>query len=244
MVCITGDIHGNIAPLEEICEKNQLTENDIVIVVGDAGLNFFLDERDTKKKERLAQLKPTFFFVHGNHEERPFNIPNYKEKTWKNGKVYVEDEYPNLLFAQDGEYFEIEGMSYLVLGGAYSVDKWTRIQLNLPWYKDEQMTPEMMKHAIDNIERHNFKADIVLSHTCPYKFEPKEKYSPLIDQNSVDKTTEFFLDAVEKKLNYEKWICGHWHINKEVNDKFIFIYDKTLTIETSMDNTEKHNLSY
>lgn len=49
------------------------------MILGDAGLNFFLDERDTEKKERLARQDVTLFCVHGNHEERPENVPGYEE---------------------------------------------------------------------------------------------------------------------------------------------------------------------
>ena len=34
----------------------------------------------------------------------------------------MEDDFPNLLFAKDGEIFDLEGHKAIVLGGAYSVD--------------------------------------------------------------------------------------------------------------------------
>ena len=41
--------------------------------------------------------------------------------------VWVEDKYPNLLFAKDGEVYDFDGYKCLVIGGAYSVDKYWRI---------------------------------------------------------------------------------------------------------------------
>lgn len=49
-------------------------------------------------KEELSQLPITFFCIHGNHEERPYNISTYEEKQWRGGLVFHEEEYLNLLF--------------------------------------------------------------------------------------------------------------------------------------------------
>ena len=47
----------------------------------------------------------------------------YKLQEWNGGKVWVEEAYPNILFAKDGEIYDIAGMKTIVIGGAYSVDK-------------------------------------------------------------------------------------------------------------------------
>ena len=39
MVYITGDTHGNFSDVLLFCEKFELTEKDIVVILGDAGLN-------------------------------------------------------------------------------------------------------------------------------------------------------------------------------------------------------------
>lgn len=33
----------------------------------------------------------TIFVIHGNHEERPYNISSYKESLWNEGTVYYEE---------------------------------------------------------------------------------------------------------------------------------------------------------
>ena len=80
--------------------------------------------RDNYVKERLAQLPITLFCIHGNHEMRPGSIDSYKLITWKGGQAYIEDKYPNLVFAKDGEIYTLADRKVLVVGGAYSVDKW------------------------------------------------------------------------------------------------------------------------
>ena len=138
MTILTGDTHGELDRIEEFVEEYELTREDVIVILGDAGLNYFLDERDEEKKERLAQLSVTLFCVHGNHEERPENIPDYEEMTWRGGLVLYEPDYPNILFAQDGEVYQFGAKRVLVIGGAYSVDKYHRIANSLPWFDSEQ----------------------------------------------------------------------------------------------------------
>ena len=126
MFYVTGDIHGDIIDLRNRCVKNNLTEKDTVIIVGDVGVNYFLNENDIKTKKETLKIKPTIFCIHGNHEARPETIITYSAKRWNGGTVYYEPEFPNLLFAKDGEVYDLDGKQTLVCGGAYSVDKYYR----------------------------------------------------------------------------------------------------------------------
>ena len=45
----------------------------------------------------------------------------------------------------------------------------------------------------------------------------------MIDQTTVDKSTEIWLDSIEKRVKYKAWFCGHWHTNKRI-DKMHFLY--------------------
>ena len=75
-ILITADLHGSPKPIQILSEymkqENQpLTENDIIILLGDVGANFFFNYRDTKYKKKLGKYKVTYFAIRGNHEERP-----------------------------------------------------------------------------------------------------------------------------------------------------------------------------
>ena len=39
----------------------------------------------------------------------------------------------------------------------------------------------------------------------------------MIDQRTVDKSTEEWLDSFEQRLSYKRWYCGHYHTEKEVD---------------------------
>ena len=84
MIYLTGDIHGNPTQVELFCSKMQLTEKDTIIMLGDVGLNYYGGKRDRLPKRILSSLPVTFLCIHGNHENRPQNIPtSYSLKTAK-----------------------------------------------------------------------------------------------------------------------------------------------------------------
>lgn len=169
MIYYTGDIHGSYRNILWVCQKFNLTENDILVILGDVGANYDLSWRDEELKKQLSKMKPTIFCIHGNHEIRPSNIPSYKTKVWNGGMVWYEEAYPNILFAKDGEIFMLEGLAHLVIGGAYSVDKFYRLRMGYGWWEDEQPSEEIKKYVEQQIDNKHF--DIILSHTCPYKYE-------------------------------------------------------------------------
>lgn len=229
MVYLTGDIHGRTNRIVEFAETMTLTKNDTIIILGDVGANYYQDNRDRIRKDDLARLKPTIFCIHGNHECRPCNIGTYELVPWNGGNVWVESEYPNILFAKDGDIYTIEGMKYLVIGGAYSVDKFYRLATFMNWFPDEQPSDEIKSYVEQQIQENHI--DIVLSHTCPIKYEPTEMFLPQVDQSKIDKSTEIWLDSIEERLDYLAWFCGHFHTDKHI-DKMHFMYT---TFETAAD---------
>ena len=104
---------------------------------------------------------------------------------------------------------------------------WTLDYETADWFArrfDEDGT--VYKAQIDKehkMEECGFVVDTVLSHTCPYKYIPREAFLPMINQDSVDDSTEKWLDNIESRLYYERWYCGHWHISKRV-DKLHFLF--------------------
>ena len=221
MVHFTGDIHGS--PMNTVlkAESIGLTTNDTLIMLGDVGANYFGDTRDDFVKASLARIPATILCLHGNHEQRPGTIDSYKTKEWNGGIVWYEEEYPNLLFAKDGEIYTIEGKNYIAIGGAYSVDKHYRLVMGYHWWADEQPSEETKRYVEQQIQQH--KVDVVLSHTCPLKYTPVECFLPGIDQSTVDRSTEEWLDKIEEAVDYTAWYCGHWHTNKHI-DKLTFLF--------------------
>lgn len=228
-VYLTGDTHGGFKRIGVFCERMQTAKEDILIILGDAGINYYGLHRDAYKKEYISKLPITLFCIHGNHEQRPYTIFTYQEQTWHGGTVYVDPEYPNIIFAKDGEIYDFDGQKAIVIGGAYSVDKKWRIvraRGGTPeWWPDEQPSDETKNYVEQQLEKCNWTVDIVLSHTVPLQYEPKEVFLPGIDQSNVDKSTEIWLERIEKRLTYKAWYAGHYHTEKKVDNLQLMFED-------------------
>ena len=72
-IYITGDCHRWFDKIFDFCENNETTTDDIMIIAGDAGINYYLDSSDKKVKKKLSKLPITLVILHGNHEERAWN---------------------------------------------------------------------------------------------------------------------------------------------------------------------------
>ena len=226
MIYITGDKHADFREVFYFCYANETTLDDILIVLGDAGINYYANDKDNELKNSLKEHYPiTLFCIHGNHEERPENIKSNKKKKFHDGIVYYEEDYPNILFAKDGEVYNFNNHKVLVIGGAYSVDKYFRLARGYNWYESEQPDDKIKNKVKKVLKDLDNKVDIILSHTCPYKYLPREMFLEGIDQSTVDNSTEYFLDEIEEMADYNLWYCGHYHTDKEI-DKIIFMFHK------------------
>ena len=163
MTYLTGDIHGAPSGIVRFSKRMNLIKDDIIIILGDVGLNYYQNDRDEETKKTIEHAKATIFCVHGNHEIRPANISSYKTKKWNGGEVWFEENHPNILFAKDGNIYTINSIRYLVIGGAYSVDKFWRLRQGYGWWKDEQPSKEIKAYVEAQIKSN--QVDVVLSHT-------------------------------------------------------------------------------
>ena len=224
-IYLTGDTHGSFEKLIEQTRSIGLTEKDLLIILGDVGVNFTNELRDVYSKSFLSLIPSSILCVHGNHERRPTSEDirwKYAEKEWMEGTVWVEQEFPTILFAKDGCRYRINDRTFFVIGGAYSMDKPLRLRLDYPWFPDEQPSDEIKERCRKAIRDHGYKEDVILSHTCPFEDRPKEAIAG-IDPSKVDFSTEEFLQEIKDQITYNKWYCGHWHIDRKAGGmEFLF----------------------
>lgn len=196
-----------------------------IVIVGSRGSLDFdpralmkadLDERDDAVKVRASLAGVTFLCIRGNHDRNPAALSGYRLQPWHGGEAYVDEAYPRILFARDGSVFDLEGRPAITIGGAYSVDKRHRLANGHLWFPDEQLTEAEKRHVEQVLDRRRWRIDTVLSHTCPAAFVPQEALLPSIDQSTVDTSMEDWLQRIERRLDYRRWYCGHFHIEKQV----------------------------
>lgn len=199
------------------------------MILGDAGINYCLDESDEALKRELSELEVTLLCVHGNHEERPSEIPSYQEVEWRGGLVYAEPEF--LLFAKDGEIYDLEGRTAMAIGGAYSIDKYYRMANQLPWFESEQPSGAIKSFVEAQMDKAGWQVDYIFSHTAPLGFEPWYAFLPDHNQSLVDKTTEKWLDGILRRVDCDGWFCGHYHIDDQMGPVRI-MYHEFLELNT------------
>lgn len=232
----TGDIHASFKRIREIkkwCKKVNTTKEDCLIVLGDLGANYWLDERDEKVKEALQSLPITILAIHGNHEIRPKNISTYNYAISKHyGGLWYENQYPSLYFLEDGVHI-INGKRFLIVSGAYSIDKDYRITNGHKWFEDEQMDNDTKRRIAASVCRNN-SFDYILSHTAPLNYEPRYLFLPMIDQSTVDKSMENFLQWIYDNVNHEilkLHLFGHYHDDNLLNKKVRLMFNDIIELE-------------
>lgn len=189
-----------------------------LIILGDAGFNFYLNKSDYKNKKQVNDMGYIVYCLRGNHEERPENISGMTIMIDHDihGEVYVESMFSNIRYLMDGNVYDFGIFTTLCIGGAYSVDKWYRLRGRpedtdswTGWFKDEQLTKKEMDEIGAWVEGKRY--DFVLTHTCPISWEPRDLFLSGLDQSKVDKSMELWLEDIKSKVDWEVWLCGHYH---------------------------------
>lgn len=236
-VFIRGDTHGDYTWLSEWCAENETTTEDILIILGDNTLRFegANKPREQMRKELVSKQPITILAVRGNHD-RPFrNGLEWDVELTKcpfvadsDPLMWYDNTYPNIWYFQDWGEYHICGRSFLIAGGAFSVDKEWRLLMHWTWYPEEQMTHEDWLNLFDWAHDRGF--DFVLSHTCPFEWQPTDLFLKSIDQSKVDNTTERQLSYLASIISWHHWYFGHFHDNRDLAEDIHMLFDKVVRI--------------
>ena len=138
------------------------------------------------------------------------------------GKVQIHPHAENVIHLMRGEVYEIEGKSFFTFGGAASVDKVYRTE-GYSWWSAEEPSLEEIDRALNNLDRIGNKTDYIITHTLPERIiweAPSFRY-----KISPCRTAQF-LDTVLERVQYDKWFCGHFHIDTVIKERRAFVvYD-------------------
>lgn len=223
---LTGDCHRDFSRFKNYPAEVQNDSETAVIILGDAALNWTIDGHDADVKNFLRKsYNFRIYCVRGNHEARPQNVPDMKLIYDYDvcGEVYMQDAWPNIRYFKDWGIYTIDGLRVAVIGGAYSVDKFYRLDRAVAasknpetdwtgWFADEQLSDEEMLQC--TIDLTNQEVDMVLTHTCPVCWEPVDLFLRGIDQSKVDKSMELFLEEIGKCFGWKVWCFGHYHADR------------------------------
>ena len=216
MVYLSGDTHGllNIQKVidffEQEVEKRELSKDDYLIILGDAGICWDDAMQDAQVRKILHSLPVTTLFIDGNHDNHDI-LNDYPVSEWKGGKVHEIDT--DIIHLMRGQIFEIDGKTFFTFGGADSVDKSERTE-GINWWPEEMPSEEEYQEGYKNLNTCGYAVDYVLTHTAP---------SEIIEEmgwNLYDEGAELrdFLADVAFRLEFEGWYFGHWHEDLDVDE--------------------------
>jgi UDP-2,3-diacylglucosamine pyrophosphatase LpxH len=216
MLIFIGDVHGEFYDLTHKLANHNIRSSTF-IQVGDFGVGFKSNKENEIKQlgklnDRLKADGNVMYVIRGNHDD-----PAYFD-----GQV----AYSNLIFLKDYSLLEIEDKKILLAGGAISIDRNSR-KLNVNYWENEEfaLSESMLKAALKRVK----KLDIVVTHSAPSEFEPRElgkivwEYcvydSGLIHELKKERGRHSLLMNILAglKLKPTHWYYGHFHYSYHNN---------------------------
>ncbi|MBQ9428082.1 MAG: metallophosphoesterase [Clostridia bacterium] len=227
MIYITGDTHGERERFELLGEYGEpdWTADDYLIVCGDFGYIFRNDARENAFLDALAGKPYMICFVDGNHENFPA-VSGYPTEVWKGGRVHRIRQ--NLVHLMRGQVYTIGGSVFFTMGGAYSIDRAFRAE-GVSYWKEELPDNSEYREASVNLKEHGFAVDYILTHTAPREIIRRMGEYP--DAHDAELTG--FLEWIMHETKFRKWFFGHWHLDREIGDRFRALYYDVVQITTA-----------
>lgn len=204
-IFVCGDIHStlDINKLDQFIGREDLDENDYLIICGDTGICGFSKKQEAATRAYLRNLPMTVLFADGNHEQ--FDALNsYSVDEWHGGKVHIIE--PGIIHLMRGQVYIIEGKRFFVFGGAYSVDRAYR-DLGLTWFEEELPSEEEYNEGWRNLKENDYVVDYIISHTGPYEVITELGYK--CPDEALEQVR--FFQKVADRVDFKDWYFGHLH---------------------------------
>lgn len=231
MIYLCGDTHGlnDIRKLTRYFKDDKdpdgytVTKSDYLIILGDVACCWDGKGHDKKVRKTLHELPPTILWLDGNHENFDMIGKLPVTKNWHGGKVqYVLRD--DIIHLMRGEIYNIEGKIFFVMGGGLSIDKMWRTP-GLSWWPQEMPSMKEYDNGIRNLDNCGYKADYILSHTCPGRIAKKL----VSDIFPGEEELQRYFDDVAAETEFKGWYFGHWHMDRDI-DKFHALYDNEVKL--------------
>lgn len=223
-VTIFGDWHADTSFALQQLKLSEL-ESDLYLHVGDFGIwpsTHLSTSRNsfTRVIEReLARQGKELWFIDGNHESFPILKELPKDDR---GLGLVRD---HLFHIPRGYSWEIEGVKFLGLGGAVSIDRNTRTP-GKDWFPEEEISDEDAE-----IAKRAGKVDVLLTHDAPILPVPKKTFGKDIDRDCEKSMNT--IGEIASTVSPSIHVHGHYHKSYSrsfLEDSLLVGLDKNSTL--------------
>jgi predicted phosphodiesterase len=231
-VLVAGDVHGNSQHADYLNHSAVRAGASVILQVGDFGYwehwadgIQFLDSLN----KSAATAGVTWVFIDGNHDKTSLLLEQYSSRD-ADGMLVVRD---NIRYAQRGHRWSWAGTRFIALGGAYSVDKSSRLEdeaelrqkadkresyrraagrppkpprdyVGHLWFPEEEMSDEDLAGFLTDTSA----VDVLVAHDKPRASHPpiELKTDPACSANQ-DR-----IQAAAKILQPQLLLHGHLHV--------------------------------
>lgn len=223
-IFITGDTHQSIdifkLNAQNFPVQKELTKEDFLIVCGDFGMIWSNSEEEMWWRNWLDERNFTTLFVDGNHENFEL-LKTFPVTEWNGGKVQLIND--SIIHLMRGQVYTINGKKFFTMGGATSIDKQFRIE-GKSWWEEEIPSKEEFDEALDNLEKHNFEVDYVITHTASNNIMKEMCY--IKENNPLNS----FFNMLEDDLKFKHWYFGHFHDDLDF-EKHTLLYNRVIELK-------------
>ena len=96
---------------------------------------------------------------------------------------------------------------------------------HVSWWKEEVPSEKEFETGMENLSKHNFKVDFIITHDGP------QSDISLFSHGTIDPdTTRLYLEEFRARCDYKRWYFGHHHADVAINDKDILLYYDVIRI--------------
>ena len=217
MICVTGDLHGDISRFKSPVLK-KLRRGDALIITGDFGCIWDGGKKEKRILKKLGKKKYNVLFVEGVHENFDL-LEEYPIEQWCGGKTRLISG--NLRQLMRGQYYTIAQKNVFTFGGGQSEENNSYLEPDeeQKWLK-ELPTDEELAEGLANLAEHDNTADLIIS------YEPPAKMIEFIDIGTTSRNhINTYLDKVLDTAKFKMWYFGKRHINKLIPPRYRCIFD-------------------
>lgn len=208
-VLLLGDSHCDAEHIDFAYDKAERFDCDAIFVVGDFGWWTNFKEGHTFLKFCALRARRTeipLYWLDGNHEYHP-DLVAMVEDYGRDGFIELD---PHFYYSPRGNAWEWDGVKFMSLGGAYSIDRDFRIK-DIDWFEQELITEEDVDHCIAN-----GPVDVLLAHDAPLAVDMAMEMAMSGRQMlKGDISTIENRERLQRVVNANApsvVVHGHWHL--------------------------------
>lgn len=219
MVYVTGDLHGDYKKLKKALKRCK--KNDYLLIAGDFGFLWSGTPAEKKLLHKIGKSKTKIGFVDGANEN--FELLNlYQPSDFCGGQA--ANISGNLWYLMRGEVYEMEDRKIFCFGGAKSDSAETK-QAEGKWFPEEMPTLEQMQRGYENLKKHHFEVDCLLTH------QPSGSILASLEDGYIDcDGLQVYLDEINKEVQYRVWVFGRLHRDRRITYKHYAVFGDVLPL--------------